>query len=120
MPRNSRKYRKIRILLFALCIGTWGPTTTALGQSSTTLGTTPEGQPIAASGVLLSIHEEANRLCVPITFGQFTESNVELETPDVSGLEAIVARLGLRGGSIRVSITRTPPMVTNESSWVQS
>jgi hypothetical protein len=114
MPRTSRNHRKIRTLLFALCIGTLGPTTTALGQSSTTLGTTPQGQPIAASGVLLSIREEANRLCVPITYGQFTESNVELETPDVSGLEAIVARLGLRGGSIRVSITRTPPILAAE------
>jgi hypothetical protein len=111
MPETTRKYPKMRTLMFAVGVCLLGPTGTALGQSSTPLDTTPEGQPIAASGVLVNVIEEAKRICVPITNGQFTESSVQFETPDVPGLAAIVARLGLAGGSIPVSVTRTPPIV---------
>lgn len=114
MRRTPRRHRAFRVTAFVVAVGFSGATGTAGGQSNTPLGTTPGGQPIAASGVLLSIRQEASRVCVPITYGQFTESGVEFETPDVSGLEAIVTRLGLAAASIPVRIARTPPILSPE------
>ncbi len=114
MPEITRRHLYLRMLPLVFTITFLLPTEPAQGQSSTPLSTTPDGQTIAASGVLLSIQKEASRLCVPITNGQFTESSVKFETPDVPGLEAIVVRLGFAGGPVPVSITRTPPILTPE------
>jgi hypothetical protein len=114
MPESTRKSLLLRLLPFVLAIGLSTPSEVAMGQSSTPAGTTPDGKPIAASGVLQSILNEARRACVPITNGQFTESSVVFETPDVRALEALVARLGFADSSTRVSITRTPPILAPE------
>ena len=71
MSETTRKYPKMRALMVTVSVGVLGSTGSALGQSSTP-GTTPEGQPIAASGMLVNIIEEARRVCLPITNGQFT------------------------------------------------
>jgi hypothetical protein len=114
MPEIIQKFPKMQTLIFAAAVCVLGSTGTALGQSSTPLGTSPQGRQVTASGVLLSIIEEARRVCVPITNGQFTELSVQFETPDVSGLETIVARLALATGPIRVIITSTPPILAPE------